>query len=203
VGVFTLTITSGRASIGAAVVGLIIIAMLTTSGQLGTRSRLWRVPIGLVALALGAVVLFGGKSGLTGRQAIWPAFLELWKTSPWTGVGGEGIDVSGGITQQFGHAHSMYLDLLVRDGIFAFISVTVALAIAIGITLVAGFRGRPAPLAILSAFLITGITEPRNDWLHPGTDVLMLILCAMTAGATLRTGGPDRIAPISQEEGLS
>jgi O-antigen ligase len=200
IGVFTLVITSGRASVGAAVVGLILIAMMTTTGRLGRVPRKWRVPLGLVVLLLGGLVLFGGKSGLTGRQVIWPAFLDLWKTSPWTGVGGGGIAVSGGITQQFGHAHSMYLDLLVRDGVFAFATVMVALAIALGITLVAGFRGRPAPLAILAAFLITGITEPRNDWLHPGTDVLMVVLCVMTAAVALRQDHADRLSTVLREE---
>jgi hypothetical protein len=194
VGAFTLLITSGRASAGAAVAGLILIAMLTTKGRIGRVPRIWRVPIGLVALACGCLFLLSGKSGLTGRQTIWPAFLDLWKTSPWTGVGGGGIAVSGGITQQFGHAHSMYLDLLVRDGVFAFVTVMVALALALGITISAGVRGMPGPLAILAAFLITGLTEPRNDWLHPGTDVLIVILCAMTAAATLRERRADRLS---------
>ena len=200
IGVFTLVITSGRASVGAAAVGLILIAMMTTTGRLGRVPRKWRVPLGLVVLLLGGLVLFGGKSGLTGRQVIWPAFLELWKTSPWTGVGGGGIAVSGGITQQFGHAHSMYLDLLVRDGVFAFATVMVALAIALGITIAAGVRGMPGPLAILAAFLITGITEPRNDWLHPGTDVLMVVLCVMTAAVALRQDHADRLSTVLREE---
>jgi hypothetical protein len=88
----------------------------------------------------------------------------------------------------------MYLDLLVRDGVFAFVTVKVALALALGITISAGVRGMPGPLAILAAFLITGLTEPRNDWLHPGTDVLIVILCAMTAAATLCERRADRLS---------
>jgi hypothetical protein len=94
----------------------------------------------------------------------------------------------------------MYLDLLVRDGVFAFATVMVALAIALGITIAAGVRGMPGPLAILAAFLITGITEPRNDWLHPGTDVLMVVLCVMTAAVALRQDHADRLSTVLREE---
>ena len=155
----------------------------------------------MLALAGGTFVLFSGKSGLTGRQTIWPAFWDLWQTSPFLGVGASGISISGGITQQFGHAHSMYLDLLVRDGLVSFLPVMAALIVGLGITLAAALRGYPAALAILTAYLITAVTEPRNDWLHPGVYILMIIVSVATAAATSphrATNRPENAVPHSQ-----
>lgn len=189
VGSFNLLITSGRASAGAAAAGIVIIAMLTRTGPLARLSRRLRLPFGLVMLVVGLVVMFSGRSGLTGRQNIWPGFVELWRTSPWIGVGTSGISVSGGITQEFGHAHSLYLDLLARYGLIAFATVITALAIGVGIAVVAGLSGLPGPLAIIVTYLVTGVTEPRNDWVNPGTNVLMVVVCVMTASAYLRERG--------------
>jgi len=90
----------------------------------------------------------------------------------------------------------MYLDLLTRNGIIAFSLVMAALALGLGIAFVAALRGQPGPLALLSAYLVTAITEPRNDWLHPGVLVLMAIICVMIAAAFLqgrrRADDPDR-----------
>lgn len=186
VGGFSLLVTSGRASLGAAVAGVVLIAMFTPTGLFARLSRTVRLASGSVLLVLGGGVLFAGKSGLTGRQNIWPAFVELWQTSPWTGVGTSGIAVSGGLTQDFGHAHSLYLDLLARYGFIAFAPVMAALAIGVSIAIVAAVRGVPGPLALIVTYLVTGVTEPRNDWVHPGTNVLMLVVCVITAAAVGR-----------------
>ena len=185
VGAFTLLVTSGRASAGAAAAGIILFAMFTSRGWLGRRSPVLRLVVGSLALIGGIVLLFSGKSGLTGRQNIWPAFWDLWLTSPITGVGTSGIAVSGGLTQEFGHAHSMYLDLLARDGLIAFTLVMAALVVGLGITVAAALLGQPGPLALLAAYLVTAVTEPRNDWLHPGVYVLMITICVVAASQVI------------------
>lgn len=186
VGGLTLLVTSGRASAGAAVAGIVIVVMVSPQKPWARIPQRWRVGGGLIVLALGAVVLVTGKSGMTGRQNIWPAFYDLWQTSPWWGVGGTGIAASDGLTGYFLHAHNLYLDTLTRYGVWVFALVAVTLLIGLGVTLVAGLRGFPGPLALYAAYLITGITEPRNDWVHPGTLVLMIIVCVMTAAAYLK-----------------
>lgn len=183
VGVFALIVTSGRASAGAAVAGLVVIAMFTTTEPLARVARWLRLSIGAVLLIFGALFMFSGRSGLTGRQDIWPAFLDLWQTSPWIGVGTSGISVSGGITQEYGHAHSLFLDLLARYGFVAFSVVMVALAIGVAIALAAAIRGLPGPLAVLVAYLVTAVTEPRNDWAGPNVYILLITVCVMTAAA--------------------
>jgi hypothetical protein len=202
IGAVTLIVTSGRASAGAAAAGVVTVAMLTPRGWLGRVPRPWRILGGGGLLLVGLVVLFSGKSGLTGRQTIWPAFWELWQTSPLFGVGSSGIAVSGGVTQSFGHAHSMYLDLLARYGLIAFLVVMAALGIGLGITIGAGIRGFPGPLALLVAYLITAVTEPRNDWLHPGAYVLMVVVSVMAAAAYLSRPPVDSVQPET-EQGLA
>ena len=192
VGAFTLLVTSGRASAGAAAAGIVLYAMFTDRGWIGRLRRRWRVLVGLLVLMGGLFVLFSGKSGLTGRQDIWPAFWDLWRTSPLMGVGTNGIATSGGITQEYGHAHSMYLDLLARNGLIVFLLVMMALGIGFGITLAAALRGQPGSLALLAAYLVTAVTEPRNDWVHPGTYVLIVIISVFTAGASLREGASGK-----------
>ena len=184
-GGFTLLITYGRASIGAALVGLIIILMFTDNSVVARLSRTLRFIIGIVVLAAGGFIMLSGAAGLTGRQTFWPAFLELWRTEPWLGVGGSGIAVSGGVTQDYGHAHSIYVDLLARYGAILFILQFAALAIGVGISIYAAKLGKPGGLAILAAFFVTGITEPRNDWMHPSVTGMLVILAVTVAWASV------------------
>lgn len=192
VGSATLMVTGGRASIGAFAAGVIAFAMFTRAGRLGRIPRQWRIGAGLLVLIAGLLVLLKGPSGLTGRQNIWPAFWELWLTSPALGVGSSGIVASGGLTQKFGHAHSMYLDLLARNGLVVFVVVMVALVLGFAICVASALWGQPGPLALLISYLITAITEPRNDWLHPGTLVLLTTLSVLTAAAFLREDSDAR-----------
>jgi O-antigen ligase len=140
---------------------------------------------GSALLLMGAVVMYAGKAGLTGRERIWPAFFELWQTSPLVGVGGSGISVSGGVTQEFGHAHSLYLDELARHGLIAFIVLFSALGLGLVIAARAAGRGAPGPLAVLVAYFVTGVTEPRNDWIEPSATGFLVILMVITAAAEL------------------
>lgn len=182
-GGFTLLITYGRASIGAALVGIIVILMFTNNPLVALISRSLRFFIGIAVLGIGALVMFSGAAGVTGRNGFWPAFLELWRTEPWFGVGGSGIAVSGGITQEYGHAHSLYIDLLARYGVILFVLQFAALAVGLGIAIYAARLGQPGALAILAAFFVTGITEPRNDWMHPSVTGMLVILSVAAAAS--------------------
>jgi O-antigen ligase len=186
VGSFTLLLTNGRASMGAAAAGLIVIAMFVTTGPLARFRRSWRIGGGAVLLLLGAAVMYLRPAGLTGRERIWPAFLELWQTSPLLGVGGSGIAVSGGVTQEFGHAHSLYIDELARYGLVGFVVQFGALAVGVVIACWAAGRGRPGPLGVLVAYLVTAVTEPRNSWITPSATGFLVILMVVAAAAELR-----------------
>jgi hypothetical protein len=181
VGVFTLLLTDGRSSIGATIVGIVILLMFTNHGVVTRIPKSVRIAGGMLVIAFGAVALFVGPTGLTGRQNIWPAFFELWKEHIWLGAGTGGIAVSGGVTQQYGHAHDMYLDELARYGLGGALPLYAAIIVGLIITVRAAIRGFTAPLAVLSAFLVTAITEPRNGWTHPSVTGFLVILCVATA----------------------
>jgi O-antigen ligase len=184
-GAITLIITSGRASIGAAAAGIVVFGMFSDRGPISRVPPAWRWVGGTVLLAVGALGLFVGKLGLTGRQDIWPAFIDLWKTSPLLGVGGSGIATSEGLTQQFGHAHSLYLDELARYGLTGFAVQFTALAIGVVICVKAAGRGAAGPIAVLVTYFVAGITDPRNSWISPSVIGFIVILMFVTASAEL------------------
>lgn len=193
-GALTLILTNGRASIGAAVVGLIIIYMFTSNPRVNRIPRRWRISTGLVLLTLGAVLMVLRPAGLTGREIIWPAFLSLFRESLWLGVGGSGFATGNEITERFGHAHSLYIEELARFGLVGFVSLAVALGLGIFIAAKAANLGCPGPLAVMVAYFVTGITEPRNNWIEPSATGFLLILMVLAASAQNREH-PSRVRP--------
>lgn len=191
VGALTLVVTAGRSSIGATAAGLFVLLLFTRTGWLSRVSMRTRIIVGSLALgATAAVFLFTG-AGLTGRNEFWPAFLNLWRDSPWVGVGTSGISVSGGITQQWGHAHNLYVDLLARYGIAGLLAAMAPLAVGLVITWIAALRESPGFLAIVATYLVAGLADTRNDWLHPGTNVLVIVIAVTAAGAYIQAHKPE------------
>lgn len=182
VGALTLLHTGGRSSVGAAVLGIVVVLMFTRSGPVARIPSWMRLLAGAVVLTLAGVAMFAGDAGLTGRESFWPAFMELWKTSMWTGVGGTGIAASGGITAEFGHAHSLYVDELARNGLLGFGVQFAALGLGVYVLVRAAIRGLPGPLALVAAYAVTGLTEPRNDWIHPSVTVFLVVMSVVIAG---------------------
>lgn len=196
VGGLTLVLTNGRASMGAVAAGLVVMAMFVSQGPLTRIPRPWRIGVGTGVLFIGAAVMYLRPAGLTGRERIWPAFLDLWQTSPLLGVGGSGISVSGGVTQEFGHAHSLYIDELARYGLVGFVTQFGALAVGLGIAAWAAGRGRPGPLGVLVAYFVTGVTEPRNPWIVPSATGFLVVLMVVAAAGELddmRHRGRDQL----------
>ena len=185
VGAFTLLITSGRASMGAVIAGVIVIIVFTNHGLMARIPRVIRVWCGLGLLLAGAIFMYTRSSGVTGRNRFWPAFIELWQSSPVFGVGTSGISISGGITQEYGHAHNLYLDELARYGLLGFVTQFAAITFGVVIAFIAAKRGVAGPLAILTAYLVTGVTEPRNSWISPSVTGMLVILIVVTAASAL------------------
>lgn len=185
VGAFTLALTDGRASIGAAIAGLIVMWMFTRSRRIAWAPQWARLLTGTGALMLGALVMFLRPAGLTGRERIWPAFLDLWWQSPWIGVGGSGFATGNEITKQFTHAHSLYVEELARSGLVGFLTQFFALGIGVFIAARAARIGYSGPLAVMAAYFVTGITEPRNNWIVPSATWFLLIMMILAASAHL------------------
>lgn len=181
VGIFTLLLINGRASIGAAVVGIGVMIVFSRRGVLGSIPGWVRVAGALAGVALAAFVLYRGEAGMTGRNAIWPAFFDLWTTSPVIGVGTTGINSSSGLTLEFGHAHNLYLDELTRHGLVGLLLMLTMLAIGAVIAFRSAVAGSAGPLAIIASYLVLALTEPRNDWIHPSVAGLLLLLSVLAA----------------------
>jgi len=194
VGGLALVLTNGRASIGAAAAGVVLLVMFSRSPRLQRVPRALRIGTGTAVLLAGALVMFARPAGLTGRDKIWPAFLELWSQSPLLGVGGAGIANGNDVAQFYGHAHSLYIDELARWGLVGFVTQFAAIGIGVFIAARAAGFGFPGPLAIIVTYLVTGITEPRNNWIVPSATGFLLILMVLAAAAYLhgRTSGENQ-----------
>ena len=189
VGGLTLVLTNGRASIGAAAAGVVLLLMFSRSARLQRFPRSLRIGAGSFLLVAGALVMFARPAGLTGREKIWPAFLELWSQSPLLGVGGAGIANGNEVAQFYGHAHSLYIDELARWGLVGFVSQFAAIGIGALIAARAAGFAYPGPLAVIVTYLITGVTEPRNNWIAPSATGFLLILMVLAAAAYLQGRG--------------
>ena len=196
VGGFTLLVTNGRASIGAAIAGLIVLVVFAKKGRIARIPRTLRLGGGIAALALGATLMFFMSAGSTGRNIFWPAFLELWQSSPLVGIGSSGISMSGGVTAQYGHAHNMYIDELARHGLLGFLTQYGAIALGIVIAFLAARRGFAGPLAIITTYLVTGATEPRYGWMGMSPTSMAVILGVVTACVALRQDSDPKLIQV-------
>ena len=198
VGAFTLLITSGRASMGATIAGIIVIIVFSRHGRIAQIPRAIRLWGGLAVVLTGAVFMYTRSAGVTGRNYFWPAFIELWQSSPLVGTGTSGITISGGITQEYGHAHNLYIDELARYGLLGFVTQFGAITLGLVIAFIAAKRGASGPLAILTAYLVTGVTEPRNGWIGPSATGMLVILAVITAASALESKRPQ-LNPVDPE----
>jgi len=177
VGIATLLVTASRSSLLAAVCGLAVLATFTRWGWLG------RIPViirAMVAAAFGlaaAVWVLRSPAGLTGRDSwIWPAFVDLWQTSPWLGVGQVGIlsDPQAAIPME---AHNLYLQELTRFGVVGLTMQYLPFLLGLVLALIAAWRGRAWPLAVIVSFSVASLTEVFMDgWLMLSTYVLVIVL---------------------------
>jgi O-antigen ligase len=134
-----------------------------------------------ISVLLLAGVLWKIGPGLTGRQSIWPAFLDTWRTSIWHGVGGPGIEAAGGIVAQTDEAHNMFIDELTRYGLIGMAALLASLGVGVAATVKSAIQGFAGPLALLVAYFIAAMTDVRNDWIQPSPTGLLVILAVVSA----------------------
>jgi O-antigen ligase len=188
----------------------------------GTSSA--RAPRGLVPTVLGglaivivAPVLLSSVGGpgasaeeyvssaanLTGRTTAWPIYLELWRGSPWTGTGADGIYAAiydGVLPAWATHAHNLVLDALTRYGLLVGALAVAVLVIAAVATTPAARRGRPLGLAIVALTVVAGLGHTTIGWVYPEVPLLALVL-AVLASASSPDGpvGPiGAVSPVRQ-----
>jgi hypothetical protein len=192
-GIITLLVTGSRGSMLSAAVGILVLLTFAMRGPIT------RIPLALRTTAAGiSLVLVGwvflrnpvGTTGRFGEGGIWDAFISLWQSSPWIGVGQVGIlaDPQASISME---AHNLFLQHLTRFGIVGITVQYLVIAIALGIMAVAAYRGLSWPLAIAAAYYVASLTEVLQDgWLQHTPYSLLLILGAMAAGSHLSRDDP-------------
>jgi len=185
IGGLGIVLTGGRGPYVALLAGILVLILL------GQRFGIQRIPmavrLSLVVLgvaALAAKFAFFTSAGVTGREEFWSAFLELWRTSIWTGVGQEGIWNASGTVHAVMDAHSIYIQELTKYGLLGFIMLYGLLAFGLIISLISAARGWAAPLAIIVVYLVSGFTDLLHDgWQAQSTYSLMIIVAVLAAAA--------------------
>lgn len=168
-----LLLTGSRSSLLALLIGLFIIAAYQQRAfRLGKAQRRILITIGIGLLAFGIAWVVILNPGLTGRTSAWSTYWVLGLKEPFFGVGDSGVReaiTSGVLPGWAGHAHNLWLDVLVKFGV-----VTLAIfgtAVILGAVLaVQGARSTGGLSAALITYLVvTGLTErnldPRWFWL--------------------------------------
>ena len=145
----------------------------------------------LFAVAVGAfvVLILMLDPTMNGRTTVWSMFWNLFWSSPFVGVGGEGIAsaIQGDVPLEgwATHGHNVLMDPLARFGIFGVASLLVALVSALFLTVRAANAGEPVGLVLLACFLAVGMTEDVVDWRYLGVHALPPILAAMLSAAEI------------------
>lgn len=184
IGLLGVMLTGGRGPYLALLTGIAALAVFSQYMSL-LRKIPVSIRVGSVALAvavLGSYFAFFTTAGVTGRNTIWRGFLELWLSSPWTGVGQTGIWETGGIVGAAMDAHSLYVQELTEYGLLGFATQYAAVGLGLGIALFAAIRGWSGPLAVLAAYSVAAVTSVLHDgWITHSTYTLVVLVAVLSA----------------------
>lgn len=190
IGLLGVLLTGGRGAALALAAGLFVLVIFAAKGPVSRIPIPLRATLGGLALgAFGFMFLLSplGTTGRFGTGGIWDAFVSLWRTSPWIGVGQTGIlaDPRAGISME---AHSLYLQELTRSGVLGFAVQFAIIVVGIAIVAIAAFRGVAWPLALVTSYYVASLTEVFQDgWLQHSTYSMLLILCVVASAQRFTT----------------
>ena len=200
-GVGIVLLSQARGAIFALVAGLMV--LLSYSISIRRLRRPWAARLvifgGFILAGIAYIGLFDKTMG--GRTDIWRDFLTLWKSSPWIGVGDNGVvryvmeGGDGTPVIRHVHGHSVYLDALTRGGVLLLV-LLLAFTICIGIV---GFRaaslGRPASLALLVLVVVGGLAETVYSIAYLSIHLVPLLIALMLGSAALSKPTPSLASP--------
>ncbi len=175
IGVLVLLLTNSRVSMVAAAIGFGIVLFLgpnKLASKFSWRSRVSLVTV-VAAIAGGAALIV--SPNLTGRNNYWPAFVDLWLQSPFTGVGKTGRAEGDPLISQT-NAHNIFLDILALYGVIPLIALIAALIGMVLITYRAARIGDVLPFAIVVTFIVVGLTQSDHGWTEPSEPWWLLIM---------------------------
>lgn len=185
VGILTLLLTSSRGAYAATGAG-VAVAVLFSDWKSLRRLRFWmRAVIAAVGAALTLGLVIRTNTGLTGRTSFWPEFLDLWRSSPLTGVGTSGYQDGTVATQISGTAHSFYVDELARNGLLGFLALITGFVVAAVLCVMAAKALNGGPLALLATVAVLGIANTPFAWLSPSLLWLFYVLPVLWAASLL------------------
>ena len=197
VGTLTLLLTSSRTSMVAAAVGVGVAVLI---GQYRWNRRIaWPVRMGAAGAlaAFAALVALWFSPNLTGRDVYWSYYWDLWRSSPWTGVGitgrGSGppefFDVNG---------HNLAIDALGTYGIVAAVLVVLILALSLTMAALSARSGEFIPIAVIITYSTIGLAQSDYNWTVVSVPWLMLLLPVLLASAMLNSNVATLRSPTEQ-----
>ena len=184
-----LLLTASRTSLVAAIAGLVVTwafhrrdlrVILATIVALALLLAPRLVPLATGASSgTDSEAAVAGDLAMSGRTGIWPTMVDLWRASPWTGVGDAGFReaiAAGKLPEWAIQAHDVILDAGVRSGLLGFALAGLVFALAAVGAVRASRAGRRAGLALLVTVFVTGLTDLTIRWteLYTGTVVLLV-----------------------------
>ena len=180
VGGLTLLLTSSRVSFVAAVIGLAIVLLLGNNGlSIKVQWQIRALIVGVIAIIAALAALIASPN-LTGRTSYWPAFYDLWLESPWIGVGNSGKVLADPLISQT-NAHNIFLDVLTMYGVIPLLTMSAALLLVFLASAKAARSNRILPLAVVTVFLVVGLTQSDHGWIVPSEPWWLLVLAAFMA----------------------
>lgn len=185
ISVIVLLLTASRASFMTALAGLFVLALFTRTGVIARIPLMVRWVVGGICIAIPAYAFIFTGVGLTGRfgdNGIWTAYIKLWESAPWIGVGQNGVWAAHGVTDQYTMAHNMFVQELAIDGLVGILAQYTIVILGLVIMTIAAVKGFSGPLAIAIAYIVTSQTEVLNDgWTTPSIYILMIVLTVISS----------------------
>ena len=207
IGLLGIVITGGRGVYLSALAGVLVLIVFSRRGWLKKLPTISRFAILAIPVIMLGVAFFRSPTGTTGRigdSGIWNAFLDLWRTDIWLGVGQTGIWASTGQASISMDAHSIFVQELAKFGLVGFITQFAMLALAGVICLMAAIKGHPAGLAIITIYLVAGTTDLLHDgWQSQSMYTLMILLAAITSTVQSRAHERGSSRPSSVDAHFS
>jgi O-antigen ligase len=195
VGVLTLLLTASRGSMIAAAAGALAVVLFGENALTRRIRRRW------LLLGLGGIAVIGlagvllRNPNLTGRTTYWSVALDVWSTSPVTGVGSTGMQ-SSELAMAGTNAHNVVLDAMVKFGLLGTLLVLGILALSVILAVKAIPLKTVAPLGLVTTYLVIGMSEADTEWMRMTLPWLWLVLATTLAGRTVEER-PSAPAPLS------
>jgi O-antigen ligase len=201
-GVGIVLLSQARGAMFAMVAGLVV--LLAYSPSITRLSRPWLARLlifaGFVLAGTSYVGLFDKTLG--GRTDVWRDYLGLWKESPWIGVGDGGVTkyVIGGdggtSSLRHVHGHSVFIDILARDGVLMLALFIVALICTAIVAFQAAQIRQPVGLAILVFVIVAGLAETVYSMGYLSVNLVPLFIALFLSSSALAARqGPPHASP--------